>query len=145
MKKKEIYITYEENRTGGVPDSNEAYCNYSDTHIDIRWKKAHIKHPGDYQVETVDIDFDIKDINHIYIVVVRYKSGSSFGNSYGEWELIGAYKNYEDAQEVLDKINYDEEHKHNEDYKKEYEKDFRSWDGYFERFESAEIEVLHIL
>jgi len=145
MKKKEIYITYEENRTGGVPESNERYCNYSDTHIDIRWKKAHIKHPGDYQVERVDIDFDPKEVDHIYIVFVRYGSGSSFGTSYGEWELIGAYKNYEDAQEVLDKINYDEEHKHNEDYKKEYEKDFRSWDGYFERFESAEIEVLHIL
>ena len=145
MKKKEIYITYEENRTGGVPESNEAYCNYSDTRIDIRWKKAHRKHPGDYQVERVDIDFNPEEADHVYIVIVRYGSGSSFGTSYGEWELIGVYENIKKAQEVLDKIEYDEKHKNDKDYKKEYEKDFRNWDGYFERFERVDLEVLHVL
>ncbi|KKL77081.1 hypothetical protein LCGC14_2038470 [marine sediment metagenome] len=91
------------------------------------------------------IDFNPEDIQHIYMVVVRYESGDSFGRSYGNWKIVGVYKNVEDAQEILDKINYDEKHRYDEDYKKEYEKEFRDWDGYFERFENVDIEVLHVL
>ncbi len=143
--KNKIYITYEENRTGGEPESNEAYSCRSATHINIRWKNAYIKERNSCYSETIEIDFNPEDVEHIYIVVVRYKSGDSFGASYGNWKIIGAYKDVENAQEILDKINYDEKHKYDEDYKKEYEKEFRDWDGYFERFENADIEVLHVL
>lgn len=143
--KYKIYITYEEYRTGGEPESNETYSQRSDTHINIRWKNAYIKERNSCYSETIEIDFNPEDIGHIYIVVVRYQSGDSFGTSYGNWKIVGAYKNVKDAQEILDKINYDEEHKYDEDYKKEYEKEFREWDGYFERFENAGIEVLHVL
>lgn len=35
-----------------------------------------------------------------YIVVVRYSSGNTFGNTFGHWHIEGAYQTFEKAENL---------------------------------------------
>lgn len=140
----EIYLTYDEHRRGGdIRTGQESYAwpSYEDSYIEFIPKGLFAK-KGDWQ-ETVEVTFDPKDFidQDIYIVVVRYETGSTFGRIYGAWSTPGAFVSLEEAHTMKDIIE-------NGDYITGYEK-YRTrwpnahrhpcWAGYFERLSSVEI------
>jgi len=78
----------------------------------------------------IDVDFDPEEHvgENIYIVVVRYSTGDTFGQTEGEWHLEGAYLDAKEAKEIADSIEDDT-----------YKGDSYHWKGYFERLEGASV------
>ena len=127
-----IYIVYEEDRRGGEYLTSGEYSNRKDLCISVKWKNAYLKDTALYQ-EEVKIDFDPNQKEHVYSVVVRYSSGDTFGNSYGNWQMIGVYKSGDEAQNMIKMISEGR-------YKGP-----KLWDGYFEELEDIELNVHHVV
>jgi len=87
-----------------------------------------------FWVETVYCDFDPKEHigDGIYLIVVRYETGNSFGRSPGQWYVEGVYNDSEEAIDIAKSI------KDNKYTKEEYP----VWKGYFETLEGVEIHKL---
>lgn len=68
--------------------------------------------------------------DNLFLCVVRYETGDSFGRTYGAWHLVGLAPTYEIAKLTL------EQHMKSDAYK--------PWQGYFERFQDTEIHELTV-
>lgn len=124
-----VYLLYEDGDSGGgvrAGDENEAWPNYENVHH--HFKPTGLKRKAPSWSETIEIDFDPKGLEHLYVVVVRYSSGCTFGNSYGHWEIIGAYKTYNKAEKMEMSIP-------DNGYSGS-----KPWKGYFEAFEGVSVE-----
>ncbi len=128
--KKEVYLTYTEDRSVGeicAGQENDAWPNYEDIYIEFSPDTLSII-AGDW-VETIEVDFDPKDYvgKDVYVLVVRYKDGCTFGHSHGNWYVEGAYTDENEVSKIEDQIN-----------KGKYKGD-DPWTGYFACLEYVEI------
>jgi hypothetical protein len=127
---KTIYVTYNERRSGGEPESSERYCSRSDTIIEYNLKGASVMSPKSTSYyNTYEVAWETLP-SIIYVVLVRYKSGDTFGSSYGNGYVEGVYADEASAAAVMQSISG-----------KSY-KGYAPWDGYFERLESVDVEPL---
>jgi hypothetical protein len=76
----------------------------------------------------------------VHAVMVRYKSGDTFGNSFGHGVLAGVFLSEEKAIVLRDKIIKGED-KHEDSASGSY----RQWSGYFERVEDCFIIIVNVL
>ena len=67
------------------------------------------------------------------LVIVRYSTGNTFGQSCGEWEVIGTYQDLDKADEVVKSIKDDT-----------YDEKYPCWKGYFESLESVDVHIMRI-
>jgi len=125
-----LYVKYEENSTGGEPESDDPWSTLSPTYITVEWKNAYIENPNQLYVERTEINFNPEDLKYVYILVVIYSDGNTFGHSYGNNCLIGAYKSIEKTQKIKKTIE-----------KNKY-KGYKPWEGYFA--ELTDIEIIKV-
>jgi len=136
-KKDKIYLYYNEDETGG---------NISEGYEDSEWpsheplyRSFHVLglsrtiKKNDW-IEQIEVDFDPKEVNDVWVVIVRYQSGDSFGSSYGNWHIEGAYKAEGKAIFIKKSIE-------NGTYKGWY----KPWIGYFEGLESVEVVKMNLV
>ena len=96
------YVLYDETRTGGEKvDPEDRWSDRRDIHIDYTVKGVRAKKP-DYgyervNVATIDTSFEVKDVQIVYVVLVKYKTGDTFGSSYGNGHIVGVYNSAEEA------------------------------------------------
>ena len=134
-------MIYEESSHGGgicAGDKNSEWPSHEDEYNEFSAKGLRLK-PPDWS-ETIEVDFDPKESEHLYVVVVRYSSGSTFGSTHGHWYIEGAYKTYDEAEKIEIAISkgtgrYDPEKKN---------RAYMPWVGYFESLEGASVERLDI-
>lgn len=128
-----VYVSYQENRTGGAALSDERWSSREDTHIDFQLKEVSLQEPSSWYKEPFEIECqDTPQV--VYVVLVRYKDGDTFGNSYGHGHIEGVYLSEDQAQKVVESIREDKY------VKKGVAKKFASylpWNGYFNRLESV--------
>jgi hypothetical protein len=86
-------------------------------------------------VEEIEVGFDPAKVDEVYLVVVRYRDGGTFGST-GYWKLIGPYLTSKEAYGVEDAINKDAYG----DPKKEY----MPWRGYFASLTSVGVEIFRL-
>src|ERR1700682_1582736 len=109
----EIYLTYSESEEGGVPDDpNERWTSHSPLYIDFHPQKLYSQKQS-WQ-ETIKVSWDPSQFlnKSIWIVVTRYQSGSTFGTSHGNWDIVEAYTTANEAQivsEIIAKYSKDED------------------------------------
>lgn len=140
MKKKEkietpaedrIYIDYQETRSGGEPLSDEEWSNRADSNIEIEFLGAYRSPPKHkFFYDSFPVDPELHKPGKVYLAVVRYSTGDTFGRTNGAWHLVGLAKNSREAQEMLDAALNGT--------------GWKPWEGYFERFESTEIHSLEV-
>ena len=129
----EMYMTYHEDESGGQPLPGESgrFACREDGRIDFFPKKLYseVDENTFYWVETLYCNFDPKGMigKEVYVLVVRYRTGDTFGHSTGQWFVEGAYLDGDKAREVAELIN-------NDKYKGN-----KPWNGYFERLENVEL------
>ena len=68
----------------------------------------------------------------VYVVIVRYTTGDSFGITHGAWCVEGVYAEKDEANKVYKSI-----------LDNTYE-GYKEWEGYFEHLESAQVETFKI-
>lgn len=129
-----VFVTYEESRSGGEPDSDEKWCSYSDVHVDYRITGAFKnKTSSSWYQES----FYLENLNlvDVYIVLVRYSSGDTFGRSFGNGHIVGVYGTQDEAQLIVDQIEANTYTGQN---------GYVPWKGYFERFEYVDLIVTRL-
>lgn len=138
----ELYLLYNESRTGGDPEEPEnRWTSHTDEVIEF-YPTGLFTNKGSFQ-ETIDIPFD--PIPHIgkpvYIVVVRYYDGSTFGRIRGRWKIAGAFTDQETVKKVVEVVRHSK-------YSSEVDAGllpyicsgfYATWFGHFQGFEGVEI------
>jgi hypothetical protein len=130
-------------RTPGEPYSG--YCE-SEIHLNIRG----LRHEGMHEAKDghfslapdfVDVPFEVDIGDYLYLVVVRYSDGDTFGQTSGHWTLAGAFKKKKEAQDlrtaILDKEWPPASPKRNATY-------CIPWDRFFGGLETVEIEEVMV-
>ena len=132
LEKKYVYLTYTEYRSGGdvcKGDEDSDWPCYEDTDTD--WNLvdcALTQKPWPTYTERVEVDFDVKVGDGVWVVYVRYGTGDSFGRTNGCWKIIGVYKHQGQASKILKSIEDDTY------------TGYKCWTGYFESLESCNVE-----
>lgn len=140
----EVYLTYSASSHGG----EALYKEFYPEKLYLDRKNAH-----NWRVETIDVEGNVKLGDYVYLVVVRYSTGSTFDTTYGEWHMIGGYKNINDAGAIRDAINADYKYEGARGYSKHPEApegyplfdDYKCWVGYFEGLQDVEIHPMIVI
>lgn len=128
----QLYVVYDERRYGGGKKEQGEFADREDEQIEVDWKFCLRKNIEQWWVETVQVDFDPQTVNHVFLVVVRYSDGDTFGRTEGHWHIIGAYKDPEKAKEMESTVKA-----------KKY-KGHKPWIGYFARFTNVSTHFLQV-
>ena len=136
---KNLFINYDSSGHGGEATSDDPYSSRTPSYTTVKFNQLHRTQPYNKffydQVEVTDSAFD-KD--HLYLAVVRYSDGDTFGTNHGKWYIIGAYETYKEAEDQLKAESEPSlENKGRRSYK--------PWEGYFNSLEDTEIHVLHVV
>jgi len=129
-----VYMTYAEDREGGEiceGEENLSYPCHEDEDTTFDPTGLYLNAPA--WSETVEVDFDPSSYlgQEIYVIVVRYSTGDTFGRRNGAWTVIGAYVNEEQVVKIEKSI---EDGSYNKGH-------YVPWKGYFESFERIERHV----
>ena len=131
----EIYLSYTEDRHEIEPFV-EQYLDHGTDGIDFTLHGAHLTAPS--WSETVKIDFEPKVGDEIFVVVIRYYDGDSFGRTYGHWHIGGAFPTEKRATEWMEAIISDRPPMKNG------HRYYQEWEGYFAGLESNEVVKLYV-
>jgi hypothetical protein len=141
LKAGELYLTYNERRTGGEPDDPaDRWTNHSDEHIEFT-PTGLFTQKCSFQ-ETFEVPFDPAQFlgKQIHVVVVRYYDGSTFGRICGLWKVVGAFTDSALMQKVVEIID------RGKDSQELSEKlapltcyGYYPWFGYFAGYEGVEV------
>lgn len=125
-----LYLGYSESRSGGEALSDEQYCDHADAHIEFQPEGLYTEKSSTQ--ETVGVDFD--PTQHVgadvYMVVVRYYDGDTFGRCYGHWFIEGIYLDRDEAlknKNAIESGSYSKKGCYND------------WEGYFAGLESVNV------
>lgn len=129
-----VYMTYVEDREGGEVCEGEEdlpYPSHEDEETTFDPTGLYLNAPA--WSETIEVDFDPSSYlgQEIYVVVVRYSTGDTFGRRNGAWKVVGAYVNEEQVVKIEKSIE-------DGSYNKGHDV---PWEGYFESFEGIERHV----
>ena len=125
-----LYITYHEDCYDAERDED----GYGHVGYDKTYTSCKLSKPNHNYYESVDINFNTKVGQIVYLCDVLYDSGSTFGIIAGLHSIIGVYATFDEAKrtksEVLQEVNL---------YKNSNDPPYRPWFGYFEKFRECNI------
>lgn len=142
-----VYLIYDESAHGGEICEGEEGSNYPEhepEYNEFYPKGLRLKAP-DWS-ETIEVDFDPSGLDQLYVVIVRYSSGSTFGTTHGHWHVIGAYESRDEAEKIEMAISKGTG-MYNRSEKGLYtdkNRAYMPWVGYFESLEEVTVERLDI-
>lgn len=127
--KPRLFILYEEDIEGGEALDDGEWANHAPTTITVRFLKLHRNQPIDrFFYHSIEIENpDLLKLNRLYLAVVRYSTGDTFGSTSGAWHIVGASPTKDIAQKMLDEALSPDN------------KGRKPWEGYFEELEGTEI------
>lgn len=130
-----IYVEYKEECVWEDSDFNgEDFSGSYSTEYDYKLIKASIHVPKSPYHEVCDVDYKIIP-QRVYVVLIRYSSGDTFGTSTGHGHIEKVCINEKDAQKIAQEIRDD---KYSSDNKNQ------PWVGFFETLEGVEVITLPI-
>jgi hypothetical protein len=131
-----IYAMIDEHSEGGevcAGQENDSWPSYEPEYITFNITSLLAVNPNKFGMHDISVDFDPQKFlgKLVYLVVVSYTTGSTFGDSSGNPHVEAAFPTRIEAEKVCDKIR-----------KGKYEspRGYLPWVGYFERLDKVEIE-----
>lgn len=95
--------------------------------------KLRLGEQGDsWIVETFEMHSPVKVGDELFLVVVRYDTGDTFGKTYGEYIFVGLYEDYEEVDRVEKSIK-DNSHERS-----------GAWTGYFDTYRYTEVHAMKV-
>lgn len=135
-----LYLEYSERRTGGEPhDPNDRWTTHEDTNIYVSFKRLHRQQPAHrFFYDSVELSNPkLAELDKLYLAVVRYSTGNTFGHTEGAWYVVGVAPTYQIAEEMLTEATKPSE-------KGDYSR-YKPWEGYFERLTDTEIHTMEVV
>lgn len=126
------YLTYDECSYMIDPPeaSDEPFSYRGRSGLNVYPRSLHRSNPR-VPHELIDTETDIALGAMAYVVVVTYTDGDTFGSS-GYWCVEGLYASPENAKDAADGAETGGD-------------GYQPWDGYFARFEAAEVVPMTVL
>lgn len=131
----------------------ESYSGFDHNVIELTVNRLCRKTPEPFGEELV-VSEKVYESEEAYLVVVRYTTGGTFGQSEGEYRFIGVFKTRKEATALSKEIQkaYDDYKRNNsgkysfvpETENPNYKEIYCSWHGYFEHLDRIEIHSLGI-
>lgn len=135
-----IYVSYDESTSGGeAEDPNDEWTHHADRVTDLTIYGLHKSKPSKPNASydgIVILDPEILKLQHVYLVVVRYSDGGTFGRTCG-YHMFWSIRATE-AEVLADKAMI-------EAPQDPLDRNFRPWEGYFAGLEDVEIHLLPLL
>jgi hypothetical protein len=138
-----LYLSYQETRSGGEiceGQENDPWPSHEDE--DIEFYPTRINKTTDkaqWMKESIPIDFDALEGQDVWVVVVRYGTGGTFGHTNGAWQVMGAFEHQGQAEKLRTSINDDTYVAENN-----YGCGYICWKGYFESLQDVEVHKMTV-
>ena len=134
-----LYVEYKEHVSGGEAKSNDEWTDYEDTYKEVTFIRLHREQPKHiFFYDSIEVsNKDLLLLDSLYLAVVRYSTGDTFGHTEGAWALVGVAPTYKIAELMLEEATKPTE-------KGDY-RNYRPWEGYFEEFTNTEIHKLDVV
>lgn len=127
-----VYIEYTSYSEGGKPLTNERWADRADKITTLEVENLYAVEPEHlFFKDSVEVDPSVLECSEVYLVVVRYQTGDTFGKSLGNFHFYSVRKT---EQEAIEDRRVCEAPVKKGDYE-----NYRPWDGYFERLQYVEI------
>lgn len=135
----ELYIKTTESSYGGEPESNEQWCHHSDVVRTVSFDSVCRTCSSGFwgRSESFEVSEEVFNSDRVYLVIVRYQNGGTFGRSLGNWHIQDAFADEQSALKLASSIL-------DKSYEKENPQAYKPWVGYFERLEDVEVHCFTI-
>ena len=133
-----LWFSYTSSAYGGEALSEEPYADRADEHREVSFHGCYNAGPDglNFDSTSVEVSKEVFEAKKVYLVVVRYEDGDTFGRSYGNWHIVDVVLTEEEARDIDSGIR-----------SKTYTDKcgYNCWEGYFNRLESVEIHEFPVL
>lgn len=100
-----LYLKYHSSAEGGEPiNSDDKWPDYHTVYKSFTPTSLHISQQS-WQ-ETIETLVEPEVGKRVYVMVVRYSDGDTFGHSEGNWGVIGAFDNEKEVYMLKKAIEY---------------------------------------
>jgi len=148
MNEKSVWVRVKSYTTEDYWDG-EAYGDWRVTK-EYSGASVHLTRDGEigYRLDEVEVPFEPKADQVVWVVVVEYSTGNTFGHESGATHVVGVYDDGVVASIVKGKIedDYKNNYRGSNEIKVEGQPDIYTytWKGYFESLENVHVERVHI-
>ena len=140
-----LYIHFNQYQDGGeicAGEENDSYPSREDTNYTYTYKYARRSAPTGNDVwssgtQTLKVSPQVFSADKIFLAIVVYSDGDTFGNSFGHHEIIGGYSTRKEAEEVLECVT-------KEGLNIPGYEGYCNWCGYFNSIQDKIVEKLDI-
>lgn len=126
---KRLYLGYKTSSSGGQQESDEPYSCRSPEYITVTFTSLS-RESGTFFGHNIEV------ADEVFIVVVRYRDGDSFGSSHGNWTVWAATATEAEAIKIAGSITDGSLVKEEEKAKGRV---YFPWTGYFNGLEGVEV------
>jgi hypothetical protein len=125
---KRLYLGYKTSSSGGQRESDEPYSSRSPEYIEVTFTSLS-RESGTFFGHNIEVTDEVYAADEVYLVVVRYRDGDSFGSSHGNWTVWAAVATEAEAIKIGRDIESGALHKDGH---------YLPWEGYFNSLEGVE-------
>jgi len=131
---KDIYLIYEE-KDEIISDTRteKKYSGYIKSKRYFTPKLLLKEKPDSWNLETLSIEDKLYKLSHLYLVIVRYTDGGTFGCVNGYWKIIDVVQSNKEAEQLKQSV-------FNNTYSK-----YKPWKGYFASLDDVEIHRMELI
>jgi hypothetical protein len=136
-KKKRYYLTvhYNYSSEGGEALTNEEWSDRSPEYITTEFLGAYYFYTDSFKNKITCKDFEIsfnpENVDSVYLVIVKYSDGDTFGTTFGLWDVPLITVSEKSAEICVKQIR-----KQTGRFKKDA---YQPWQGYFSRLEDVSV------
>lgn len=135
-----LYISTTEDSHGGEPESDEEWCHHSDVVKSVSFDSVSRNPQGFWGCGSgFEVSPEVYEAEKVFLVIVRYYDGGTFGRTTGNWEVMGSFLTEQEALSMADSI---EDGTMEKNSKQPYS---LPWVGYFNGLEGVEVHCFTIL
>lgn len=140
-----LYLTYKENVTGGERLTEEQFSDREPAYTKVTFLGLFREPPKsktffpDPSVKEIEVSEDTGKASMVYLVIVRYRDGDTFGTSHGNWEVFRATEIEKEALSIKTDIESGAMEK-----RAEKEGRYLPWTGYFNSLEGVEVHAFRV-
>lgn len=135
-----VYIEYNESREGGEAiNPEERWSSHEDTNITVEFIRLHREMPKNrFYYDSIELpNKKMLEMDRLFLAVVRYGTGGTFGHTNGAWYIVGIAPTYKIAEAILEEATKPSKPGDYSHYK--------PWEGYFESLQDTEIHELFLV
>lgn len=132
-----VYIEYDETRSGGdAIDPGERWTSHTDVDVEVKFIRLHREQPKNrFFYDSIELpNKKMLEMDRLFLAVVRYGTGDTFGHTNGAWYVAGIAPTYKIAEAILE-----------EETKPSPKGGYKQWEGYFESLDGTEVHGLSLV